>query len=136
VLTYTSAFAKTAPTTTADIFQTAMVDRQSASFYIAVVVYESSSESLGYKPLFEESFMLVKANSLEEAQQKTHQYASDRTSTYKNEAGDSITWNLKHVLDVTQVLDDITSDGTEIYARHFRNYRAYTEFEPLLSGDL
>jgi hypothetical protein len=109
-------------------------DQQNKDVYVAVVVYESSSESPKYEALFEESFMIVKACSLEEAKQKTHQYATSHASTFKNEAGDSITWNLKHILDVNQVLYDVNTDGAEIYARHFHNYQAYTEFEPLLSG--
>jgi hypothetical protein len=31
-------------------------------------------------------------------------------------------------------LYDANTDGAEIYARHFRDYQAYKEFEPLLSG--
>jgi ABC-type antimicrobial peptide transport system permease subunit len=112
-----------------------MMSQQNPSVYIAVLVYESSSSSSDYKALFEESFMLVKATSIEEARQKTQQYADAHTSTFKNEAGDSITWNLKHVVDVNQVLYDVDLDGTEIYARHFRNYQAYKDFEPLLSGE-
>ncbi|WP_019499924.1 DUF4288 domain-containing protein [Pseudanabaena sp. PCC 6802] len=112
-----------------------MTDQQSQNIYVAVLIYESSSESPQYKMLFEESFMIIKASSLEEAKQKTHQYANDRTSTFKNESGVSITWSLKHVVDVNQVLYDVNTDGAEIYARHFRNYQAYSEFEPLLSGE-
>jgi hypothetical protein len=110
------------------------IDQQSQDVYIAVVIYESSSESPQYETLFEESFMIVKASSLEEAKQKTHQYATDHTSTFKNESGVSITWSLKQVIDVNQVLYNPDTDGAEIYARHFRDYQAYAEFEPLLSG--
>jgi Domain of unknown function (DUF4288) len=102
--------------------------------YVAVVIYESSSELGGYKALFEESFMLVQASSLDEARQKALQFAVEHSSTFENEAGESITWSLKHVLDVNQVLYDVNTDGAEIYARHFRNYQAYQAFEPLLSG--
>lgn len=111
------------------------MDYQDINVYIAVLVYESSSSSPDYKALFEESFMLVKANSLEEAKQKTQEYTNAHTSTFNNEAGDSITWKLKHIVDVNQVLYDVDLDGAEIYARHFRNYQAYKEFEPLLSGE-
>jgi ABC-type antimicrobial peptide transport system permease subunit len=112
-----------------------MMSQQNINVYVAVLVYESSSAAPDYKALFEESFMLVKATSVEEARQKIQQYADSHTSTFKNEAGDSIIWKLKHVVDVNQVLYDINLDGTEIYARHFRNYQAYKEFEPLLSGE-
>jgi hypothetical protein len=111
------------------------MDRQDINVYIAVLVYESSSSSPDYKTLFEESFMLIKASSLEEANQKAQGYANAHTCTFNNEVGDSITWKLKHIVDVNQVLYDVDLDGAEIYARHFRNYQAYKEFEPLLSGE-
>ena len=111
------------------------MNQQKTNVYVAVLVYESFSSSPEYKALFEESFMLVKASSIEEAHQKTQKYADAHTSTFQNEAGDSITWNLKHIVDVNQVLYDINSDGSEIYARHFRNYQAYKNFEILLSGE-
>lgn len=111
------------------------MNQQNINTYVAVLVYESSSASPDYKALFEESFMLVKASSVEEAKQKTQQYADAHTSTFKNEAGDLITWKLKHVIDVNHTLYDVDLDGAEIYARHFRNYQAYKEFEPLLSGE-
>ena len=111
------------------------MDRQDINVYIAVLVYESSSSSPDYKTLFEESFMLIKASSLEEANQKAQEYANAHTYTFNNEVGDSITWKLKHIVDVNQVLYDVDLDGAEIYARHFRNYQAYKEFEPLLSGE-
>ncbi len=108
--------------------------RATTNTYVAVLVYESSSVSPNYQPLFEESFILMKASSVEEAQQKTQKYADAHTSTFQNESGDSITWKLKHIVDVNQVLNDIDLDGSEIYARHFRNYQAYKDFETLLSG--
>jgi hypothetical protein len=111
-----------------------MTEKQPNDVYIAVILYESSSSSKSYESLFEESFMLVRASSLVEAKQKVHQYAEEHSSTFENEAGESITWSLKHVLDVNQVLYDVNTDGAEIYARHFRNYEAYRAFEPLLSG--
>jgi hypothetical protein len=112
-----------------------MSQQDTNNIYVAVLVYESSSSSPSYKTLFEETFMLVKAGSVEEARQKTQQYADTHVSMFKNEAGDSITWQLKHIVDVNQVLYDVDLDGVEIYARHFRNYKAYKEFEPLLSGE-
>jgi hypothetical protein len=110
-----------------------MTNQQSTNLYIAVVVYESSSDSSKYEPLFEESFMIVKATSVEEAKQKTKIHATGNTSTFKNEAGETVTWTLKEIVDVNQVLCDSISDGVEIYSRHFRDYQAYSEFEPLLS---
>jgi hypothetical protein len=111
-----------------------MTNQQSANLYIAVVVYESSSDSSNYEPLFEESFMIVEATSIEEAKQKTKIHATGNTSTFKNEAGETVTWTLKKIVDVNHLLHDSIADGVEIYSRHFRDYQAYSEFESFLSG--
>ncbi|WP_420759278.1 DUF4288 domain-containing protein [Nostoc sp. CALU 546] len=108
------------------------------SFYIAVVLYESSSNAPDYQPLYQECFVLLKASSLEKAQEKARIYAKKEEVSYKNEDGETITWSLKQVVDVNSVLyDDFdsTSDGVDLYARHFRNYEAYHSFEPFLSEE-
>ncbi|HYO58229.1 hypothetical protein [Archangium sp.] len=46
----------------------------------------------------------------------------------------TIHWSLKHLVDVSPVLDDDLKDSSELYARHFKNYDAYHAFEPLLGG--
>jgi Domain of unknown function (DUF4288) len=47
--------------------------------------------------------------------------------------GETITWPLKHVVDVSEVIDRL-DDGAEVYTRHFRDYEAYCVFETMLSG--
>lgn len=107
--------------------------RKEKSFYIAVILYESSSSAPEYKPLYEECFVLVKAISVEEAYEKALSHAKEQEGSYQNEYKDTITWSLKQVVDVNSVLSDEFDDGIELYARHFRNYEAYRLFEPLLS---
>jgi len=113
------------------------IDRTSKeqSFYIAVILYESSSSASEYKPLYEECFVLIKATSLEEANEKALIYAREQEGSCQNEYNDTITWSLKQVVDVNSVLYDKFDDGTELYARHFRSYEAYRLFEPLLSNE-
>lgn len=108
---------------------------QKESFYIAVILFESSSNVPDYKPLYEECFVLIKANSLEEAQEKTLVYGHAQEGSYQNENKEIINWSLKQIVDVNSVLYDEFDNGTELYARHFRNYQAYCLFEPLLSGE-
>jgi hypothetical protein len=105
------------------------------SFYIAIVLSEASSDAEGYKPLYEETFVLIKALSLDEARAKVLDYASQQQVTYQNENGEIIRWSLKSVIDVSPVLYDGFEDETELYARHFRNYEAYRSFEPLLLSE-
>ena len=103
------------------------------SFYIAVILYETSSTAPEYKPLYQECFVLIKATSSEEANEKALIYAMRQEGSYQNEYNETITWSLKQVVDVNSVLYDEFEDGTELYARHFRNYEAYRLWEPLLS---
>ncbi|WP_017655828.1 DUF4288 domain-containing protein [Fortiea contorta] len=106
--------------------------------YIAVIVYESSSDAPNYQHLYQESFVLIKATSLELAKKKAANYAKKEEVSYKNEDGETITWSLKQVVDVNSVLyDDFDtfSDGIDLYTRHFRNYDAYHLFEPVLSPE-
>jgi hypothetical protein len=111
-------------------------DKPELGYYIAVILYESSSETPGYKPLYQESFVLIKAASEEEAKVKAQAHGAKEETSYLNENQETITWSLKQLIDVTPVLDERLDDGTELYVRHFRNYDAYREFEPLLGGKL
>ena len=105
------------------------------SFYIAVIIYESSSDIPDYQPLYEECFVLIRAISLEEAKKKALSHAQKQEGSYQNPYEQTITWFIKQIVDVNNVLYDIGEDVTELYARHFRNYEAYCSFEPLLSKE-
>ncbi|MBD2596421.1 DUF4288 domain-containing protein [Nostoc spongiaeforme FACHB-130] len=107
-------------------------------FYIAIILYKSSSDQPDYQPLYQESFVLIKATSLEAAKAKAVEYGKNESVSYKNENGETITWSLQQVVDVNLVLDDdfdSSEDGVDLYTRHFRNYEAYQSFEPLLSNE-
>jgi len=104
-------------------------------FYIAVILYESSSNVPHYKPLYEECFTLIEATSLEEAREKALVCAKNNEHSYENVCGETITWVTKKIVDVNNVLDDSFKDYTDLYARHFRNYEAYHSFESLLSEE-
>ncbi|OUL28592.1 hypothetical protein BV378_07225 [Nostoc sp. RF31YmG] len=104
-------------------------------FYIAIILYKSSSDAPNYQPLYQESFVLIKAASLESAKVKALAHGKNESVSYTNENGETITWTLQLVLDVNSVLyNDIDSseDVIDLYTRHFRNYNAYQSFEPLL----
>lgn len=106
------------------------------SFYIAVILYESSSTQPEYKPLYQECFVLIKATSVENAREKALSHASQEQVSYQNEKGDTITWSLKQLVDVNSVLYDEFDECTELYVRHFHNYEAYRLFEALLSDSM
>ncbi|HEX5745004.1 MAG TPA: DUF4288 domain-containing protein [Archangium sp.] len=113
-----------------------MPEERSQQLYIAVLLYESTSESGGKKPLYEESFVLIQATSEEEARARAADHARRQEARYENAEGEHIRYSLKHVVDVSPVLDGDLKDGAELYARHFRDYGAYHAFEPLLGGSV
>ncbi|UGQ12972.1 DUF4288 domain-containing protein [Yinghuangia sp. ASG 101] len=103
--------------------------------YIAVILAEATSSAPGFVPLYQESFVLLLAASPNEARAKAEEHGRGVETTYRNAAGEPVTWSLKHVVDVAEVPAPGLGDGADLYARHFRDYAAYRAFEPLLSGD-
>jgi hypothetical protein len=101
------------------------------NFYAAVFVYESFSPAVGYEPLYEETVAIFLATSENHAVEKAREHDRSRQTTYQNEYHETITWVLKHLIDVSEISDEI-GDGAEIYTRHFRDYQAYYAFETLL----
>lgn len=104
-------------------------------FYVAVLLFKASSSAVNDNPLYEESFILIKATTLDEAKEKALVYGNQEQCTYQNEFGDTISWSFMQIVDISSVLQDIFNDETELYSRHFRNYDAYKLFEPLMSSD-
>lgn len=100
-------------------------------YHVAVIVYKSSSDSKGYKPMFEECITLIKAKTEADARQKAESIAQSRGAKFKNQKGEEITWVLHKIIDVNPMLEDSIGDITEIYARHFNNIDAYNAFETL-----
>ncbi|MCA1190328.1 MULTISPECIES: DUF4288 domain-containing protein [unclassified Saccharopolyspora] len=106
-----------------------------AEFYVAVLLIEISSASATEPELYEESFVLVKAESDEEAREKAVDCGKQQAASYPNEDGEIVTWKFKELVEVKKVEDATFDDGSELYSRFFRNYTAYRSFEPLLSGE-
>lgn len=103
------------------------------SWFVALILYGSSAEAAPtYTPLYEECFVLFRARSLEEAREKAERHAAQAETSYENVYGEQLHWRRKQVVDVAPSLDDSLEDGTELYARHFRDLAAYRAFECLL----
>lgn len=75
------------------------------------------------------------ARTEDEARSRAHAHGEGLETSYRNEKGELITWTFRQLVDVAEVADERVGDGTELYTRHFRNFAAYTAFEPLLSDD-
>ncbi|WP_157829810.1 DUF4288 domain-containing protein [Bacillus sp. SN10] len=67
--------------------------------------------------LFEESMILVKASSLEEAHALSEQIAIQSEHTYVNMYDEQITWTFRKVLHVFELDDTSFETGKELYAR-------------------
>lgn len=93
-------------------------------FYIAVILYESPTTAPNNVPLYEESLLLIKAGSEEEAREKALKWANEPYG-YKNQYGNTVTWLFKQLVHVRQLFNNDINDGTEIYSRYFQNYEAY-----------
>ncbi|WP_406186919.1 DUF4288 domain-containing protein [Streptomyces sp. NBC_01006] len=105
--------------------------------YVAVLVCvaESAAASGGQAPLYRESFVLLTARTEDEARSKARAHGEGLETSYRNEKGELITWTFRQLVDVAEVPDDRLGDGADLYTRHFRDFAAYTAFEPLLSGE-
>lgn len=103
----------------------------SAQYYVAIIIYKSSSDSQEYTPMYEENITLIKASTAAEARQKADTLAKSRYAKFKNEKGQEITWAFDQIIDVTPILGDEIGEITEIYSRHFNNINAYNAFETL-----
>lgn len=104
------------------------------SYYAAVLVFESSSNEDNHQPLYEESVVLVEASSEENAEERAIQLGKAQETSYQNQDGQTINHRFKCLLEVQLVQDDQIKHGSTVYSRHFRDYAAYENFEPLLNG--
>lgn len=106
----------------------------SSRLYAAVLVHASASSGSDYPPLYSETVTLVRADSMSHAEKRAREFGRAEETSYLNEAGEVITWTFKHLIDVSEVSEEL-GDGVDVYTRHFRNYDAYRAFEMMLSGD-
>ena len=102
--------------------------------YTAVTVFETSSDSPSYQPLFSEEFSAIEADSDEAAKEKAIALGKASEHSYKNQYDETINVHFKLVVDVQEPMDAVPASEGTIYVRHFRDYEAYKTFEPLLNG--
>lgn len=65
--------------------------------------------------VFEDRIVLVKARNEDEAKTKAQALPASRAQEYLNAFGEKVTWVLKEILDVVEVLDDALQEGTQVY---------------------
>jgi Domain of unknown function (DUF4288) len=100
--------------------------------YVAIVLIASSSETISYAPLYDETTLLVKAKSLEEAREHAMVYGKSHEGSNKNAEGIDITMRFLGILDIKEVLEVLGSDVIAINSRSFSDFSAYESFTELL----
>ncbi|MEO7198495.1 MAG: DUF4288 domain-containing protein [Solirubrobacterales bacterium] len=105
------------------------------NLYVAVMVSGTSSDAPDHEPLYEESFVLVSADTLDEAENKAIRLGIEDESSSVNEAGETIEWTLLHSVDVKEVVDGEIFDGATLYVRHFTDFEAYGALEPVVYAE-
>lgn len=108
-----------------------MQQESEEELYVCVAVYEASSDTPNFSPLYEERFILLRASSEEEARNKANVITQASTHDYVNIEGHNVRFSCKCIVDVALAIDDTMRDGAEIYGRYFKDFEAYKRFELL-----
>lgn len=72
---------------------------------------------------FEESIVLIKAQSFEHAYKIAENKAPERELVYKNVYGETVTWRFIEAIDCFSIDEDIKT-GVEIYSRYIRVHKS------------
>jgi hypothetical protein len=100
--------------------------------YIAIILIASSSETLSYIPLYDETTLLIKSQSLETARERAMVYGKGLEGSKKSTEGIDITMKFLGILDIKEVLEVLGRDVTAINSRSFNDFSAYESFTELL----
>lgn len=89
-------------------------------FSARIVLRRLPFEKVPDDELFEESIILLRAGSEEEAWQRAERLGTEAGHEYENVYGEKVIWQFQEVLDVVQVLHEKVGDGTEVYYKFLR----------------
>ncbi|MBW0103666.1 DUF4288 domain-containing protein [Pseudonocardia sp. KRD291] len=109
-----------------------MTDQQ---MFVALLLFESTSPAPGYRPLYREDVVVLRALSLADATSEAERHGRRAETSFRNHSGETITDRLLHVVDVAPALSDDLTSPADLYSRFFRDIAAYRRFEPLLDGE-
>ena len=87
------------------------------TWYSARIRYETE---IAGKPdaggIREESIRVLLADSRHEALSKARKLGRENEITYKNDAGEDVTWRFRRVLEVQDLCEEILYDGVEVFS--------------------
>jgi hypothetical protein len=105
------------------------MDNYGDKFYSASILSRSiRNNSVSSHDLWEESVILIRADTPEEAMEKATATGRSMGTTYEAIDGSMVTWEFFKVESVFEILDTI-GEGAEIFSRFLRN----SEVESLLT---
>jgi len=71
-------------------------------------------------PLWEESILLLQANSEEEAREEAVRLGTASGVTFRAVSGERVIWEFVRVTDMHEILDESLKHGTEVFSRFLR----------------
>lgn len=97
------------------------------NMYAIKCIYKSSlyklddNSEIDYPNQFEERIFLIKAKSLEDADNKCEKYALEYEDSYINPYGEVVKTTLYEILDIYQIFDTHKKNNIEVYSNIFYN---------------
>ncbi|GGW86603.1 DUF4288 domain-containing protein [Streptomyces caelestis] len=115
-------------------------DQPASQPYIALVVMEATTSSPAAageeeQPLYQENIVLVHATDERSARERVERRARQAETSYVNDRQETVTWQLRAIVDVKEAEDTDLGRDADLYTRHFRDWAAYERVEPLLARD-
>ena len=102
-------------------------------FYCARVILEAIQND-DQATLFEDRFILIQASDEADAIKRSSDVASQLGAEYQSASGRQVTWRLRRLLDVQEVLQPL-GDGVEVY-RQFIGRGELQQIEEIYSSKL
>src|SRR5579884_333424 len=90
------------------------------SWFIARLLLRADTSNSKKSVLYSEEFVLLKAESNEQADIKALQKGKEMQHAYRSITGQRVHWKLVDVLEVTEVMERRIGDGAELYSRLYR----------------
>jgi hypothetical protein len=73
------------------------------------------------RSLFEESLVVIEADSYDQAVKKAKEYGKRSELAYRSNNGHDVRWKFSSVVEVNEIIGGWIGDGTEVYSRLFRS---------------
>ncbi|MFN3022027.1 DUF4288 domain-containing protein [Chryseobacterium sp. TY3] len=101
--------------------------------YFGIVLLRTKNETTN-NCSFEETYLSIKSQNIDEARTVLEEYGKSCETTYKNQNEDVIVVNFEKIIDVNEFLREETQEKyQELYSRNFQDIESYSKFEKLYS---